>query len=89
LYLTLQYEYIDSVADDYDANYNAIGSVDEWTQVNLRGVYTVPGMENLTVSAGIRNLTKEDPPLDSSSEYNRLLHNNLGMQVVVGFSIDL
>ena len=64
LYLTLQYEYIDSVADDYDANYNAIGSVDEWTQINLRGVYTVPGMENLTVSAGIRNLTKEDPPLD-------------------------
>ena len=46
-------------------------------------------MENLTVSAGIRNLTKEDPPLDSSSEYNRALHNNLGMQVVVGFSIDL
>ena len=89
LYLTLQYEYIDEVADSYDENYNAIGSVDEWTQVNLRGVYTVPGMENLTVSAGIRNLTKEDPPLDSSSEYNRFLHNNLGMQVVVGFSIDL
>ena len=89
LYMTLQYEYIDSLADSYDADYNAIGSVDEWTQVNLRAVYTVPGMENLNLTAAVRNLTKEDPPLDSSSEYNRFLHNNLGMQVIVGFSIDL
>jgi outer membrane receptor protein involved in Fe transport len=89
LYMTLQYEYIDSIADSYDADYNAIGSVDEWTQVNLRAVYTVPGMENLNLTAAVRNLTKEDPPLDSSSEYNRFLHNNLGMQVIVGFSIDL
>jgi len=89
LYMTLQYEYIDEIADSYDANYNAIGSVDEWTQVNLRAVYTVPGMENLTLSVAARNLTKEDPPLDSSSEYNRFLHNNLGMQVILGFSIDL
>jgi iron complex outermembrane receptor protein len=89
LYMTLQYEYIDSIADSYDADYNAIGSVDEWTQVNLRAVYTVPGMENLNLTAAVRNLTKEDPPLDSSSEYNRFLHNNLGMQVILGFSIDL
>ena len=89
LYMTLQYEYIDSIADSYDSNYNAIGSVDEWTQVNLRAVYTVPGMENVNLTAAVRNLTKEDPPLDSSSEYNRFLHNNLGMQVIVGFSIDL
>ena len=89
LYMTLQYEYIDSIADSYDADYVAIGSVDEWTQVNLRAVYTVPGMENLNLTAAVRNLTKEDPPLDSSSEYNRFLHNNLGMQVILGFSIDL
>jgi len=89
LYMTLQYEYIDEIADSYDANYNAIGSVDEWTQVNLRAVYTVPGMENLTLSVAARNLTKEDPPLDSSSEYNRFLHPNLGMSLIFGFSIDL
>jgi iron complex outermembrane receptor protein len=89
LYMTLQYEYIDSIADSYDASYNPIGSVDEWTQVNLRAVYTVPGMENVNLTAAVRNLTKEDPPLNSASEYNRFLHNNLGMQVIVGFSIDL
>ena len=89
LYMTLQYEYIDSIADSYDADYNPIGSVDEWTQVNLRAVYTVPGMENVNLTAAVRNLTKEDPPLNSASEYNRFLHNNLGMQVIVGFSIDL
>ena len=89
LYMTLQYEYIDEIADSYDANYVAIGSVDEWTQVNLRAVYTVPGMENLTLSVAARNLTKEDPPLDSSSEYNRFLHPNLGMSLIFGFSIDL
>ena len=89
LYMTLQYEYIDSLADSYDADYNPIGSVDEWTQVNLRAVYTVPGMENVNLTAAVRNLTKEDPPLNSASEYNRFLHNNLGMQVIVGFSIDL
>jgi len=89
LYMTLQYEYIDELADSYDANYVAIGSVDEWTQVNLRAVYTVPGMENLTLSVAARNLTKEDPPLNSASEYNRFLHPNLGMSLIFGFSIDL
>ena len=89
LYMTLQYEYIDEIADSYDANYNAVGSVDEWTQVNLRAVYTVPGMENLNLSVAARNLTKEDPPLNSASEYNRFLHPNLGMSLIFGFSIDL
>jgi hypothetical protein len=52
-------------------------------------VYTVPGMENLSVSVAVRNLTKEDPPLSQAGEYNRFIHNNLGMQTFVGFTLEL
>jgi hypothetical protein len=89
LSLSVQYEYIDALADSYTADYVAVGSVDEWTQVNLRAVYTVPGMENLRLSLSSRNLTKEDPPLNSGSEYNRLIHSNLGMSMIFGFTLDL
>jgi outer membrane receptor protein involved in Fe transport len=63
--------------------------IDTWDQVNLRAVYTVPGMENLSVSVAVRNLTKEDPPLSQAGEYNRFIHNNLGMQTFVGFTLEL
>ena len=89
LSLTAQYEYIDALADSYSADYVAIGSVSEWTQVNLRAVYVVPGMENLSLSLAARNLTKEDPPLNSSGEFNRAIHPNLGMSMIFGFSWDL
>ena len=89
LYMSLQYEFIDEVADTTDANYNATSMVDSWDQVNLRAVYTIPGMENLSVSLAVRNLTKEDPPLTQSGEYNRFLHPNLGMQTFVGFTLEL
>ena len=89
LSLTAQYEYIDALADSYSADYVAIGSVSEWTQVNLRAVYVVPGMENLSLSLAARNLTKEDPPLNSSGEFNRAIHPNLGMSMIFGFSLDL
>ena len=89
LYMSLQYEYIDEVADTTDANYNVTSTVDEWTQVNLRAVYTVPGMENLSVSVAVRNLTKEDPPLTQSGGYNRSLHPIFGMQTFVGFTLEL
>ena len=36
-----------------------------------------------------RNLTKEDPPLNSSGEFNRAIHPNLGMSMIFGFSWDL
>ena len=89
LYLTLQYEYIDAMADDYSATYEPIGSVDEWTQVNLRAVYSVPQVDGLNVSLTVRNAEKNDPPLDSSGEFNRLIHSNLGMVTTLGFSWDL
>ena len=89
LYLTLQYEFIDSMADDYSATYEPIGSVGDWTQVNLRAVYSVPQVDGLNVSLTVRNAEKNDPPLDSSGEFNRLLHNNLGMVTTLGFSWDL
>ena len=63
--------------------------VDDFDQVNLRAVYTVPGMENLSVSVALRNLTKEDPPLTQSGTYNRLLHTDMGMQTFVGFTLEL
>ena len=63
--------------------------IDSFDQVNLRAVYTVPGMENLSVNVAVRNLTKEDPPLSQSGEYNRLLHTDMGMQTFVGFTLEL
>jgi len=89
LYMSLQYEFIDEISDTTDANYKATSMIDTWDQVNLRAVYTVPGMENLSVSVAVRNLTKEDPPLSQSGEYNRFLHPNLGMQTFVGFTLEL
>ena len=89
LYLTLQYEYIDEMADDYTADYAPIGSVDAWTQVNLRAVYSVPQVDGLNVSLTIRNAEANDPPLDTSGEYNRNLHPIYGMVTTLGFSWDL
>ena len=89
LYMSLQYEYIDEIADTTDANYKATSMGDDFDQVNLRAVYTVPGMENLSVSVALRNLTKEDPPLTQSGTYNRLLHTDMGMQTFVGFTLEL
>ena len=89
LYLSLQYEYIDAMADDYDENYVAVGSIDEWTQVNLRGVYSVPQVDGLDISLTIRNAEANDPPLDSAGEYRRNLHPIYGMITTVGFSWDL
>ena len=84
-----RYEYIDEIADTTDANYKATSMVDDFDQVNLRAVYTVPGMENLSVSVAVRNLTKEDPPLAANGTYNRLLHTDMGMQTFVGFTLEL
>ena len=89
LYMSLQYEYIDEIADTTDANYNATSMIDDFDQLNFRAVYTVPGMENLSVNVAVRNLTKEDPPLSQSGEYNRLLHTDMGMQTFVGFTLEL
>ena len=89
LYMSLQYEYIDEIADTTDANYKATSMVDSFDQVNFRAVYTVPGMENLSVNLAVRNLTKEDPPLTQSGTYNRLLHTDMGMQTFVGFTLEL
>tara|TARA_B100001027_G_scaffold144386_1_gene100702 strand:+ start:804 stop:3503 length:2700 start_codon:yes stop_codon:yes gene_type:complete len=89
LYVSAQYEYIDEVADTTDADYNATSMVDEMAMVNLRAAYTVPGMENLTVSLSVRNVTKEDPPLSQSGTYNRLLHTDMGMYTTLGFSLEL
>ena len=32
----VEYEYIDSYANNTDADYNPVGEVDSWSQVNLR-----------------------------------------------------
>ena len=58
LYLTMQYEYIDEMSNSYDANYVGTGTVDEWTQVNLRGVYSVPQVDGLNISLTIRMLKR-------------------------------
>ena len=63
--------------------------VDDMGMVNLRAAYVVPGMENLTVSVSVRNVTKEDPPLTQSGGYNRLLHTDMGMYTTVGFTLEL
>ena len=89
LYLSIQYDYIDELANNTDANYNPEGTVDSYSQVNLRGVYTVPGVDGLELSVMIINLTKEDPPLNTSGDFNRQIHSNLGMQTIVGFTWDL
>ena len=89
LFMSIQYEHIDEVANNATADYKPEGSVDAYNQVNLRGVYTVPGVDGLEVSVMIRNLTKEDPPLNTAGNFNRQLHSNLGMQTIVGFRWDL
>jgi iron complex outermembrane receptor protein len=89
LYVSAQYEYIDEVADTTDADYNPTSMVDDMGMVNLRAAYVVPGMENLTVSVSVRNVTKEDPPLTQSGGYNRLLHTDMGMYTTVGFTLEL
>ena len=55
----------------------------------IRKLKNLPGMENLSVSVAIRNLTKEDPPLTQSGGYNRLLHTDMGMYTIVGFKLEL
>ena len=89
LYLTLQYEYIDEMANNYDVNYNPTGTVDEWTQVNVRAVYSVPQLDGLNVSLTVRNAEANDPPLTSSGTYRRNLHPIYGMVTTLGFSWDL
>ena len=89
LYMSLQYEYIDEIADTLDSNNKPTSMVDSFDMTNLRSVYTVAGMENVSVSVAIRNLTKEDPPLTQSGGYNRLLHTDMGMYTIVGFKLEL
>ena len=89
LYLNLGYEFIDEVADTTDANYKATSMVDSMGQLNVRAVYTVPGMENLSLTLAVKNATKEDPPLASNGTYNRLLHPIFGMQTFLGFKLEL
>jgi hypothetical protein len=55
----------------------------------VRAVYTVPGMENLSLTLAVKNATKEDPPLASNGTYNRLLHPIFGMQTFLGFKLEL
>ena len=55
----------------------------------MRAVYTVPGIENLTLSLAVKNATKEDPPLKTNGTYNRLLHPAFGMQTFFGFKLEL
>jgi len=89
LYMSLQYEYIDEIADTLDTDNKPTSMVDSFDMTNLRAVYTVPGMENLSVSVAVRNLTKEDPPLTQRGGYNRLLHTDMGMYTIVGFKLEL
>ena len=89
LNLALQYSYVDEVADSVDANYVATTMVDSMGMANLRAVYSVPGVDGLSVSLMLRNFTKEDPPLTANGSYNRAIHDNAGMSTIVGFSWDL
>ena len=89
LNMTLQYSFIDELANNTSATYQPEGKVDSYGVVNLRGTYTVPGVDGLSVSVMLRNVTKEDPPLNSAGNYNRELHDNLGMSTIIGFSWDL
>ena len=89
LSMTLQYTFIDELANNTSATYEPEGKVDSFGIVNLRSIYEVPGVDGLKVSLMLRNLTKEDPPLNTAGNYNRQLHDNGGMSTIVGFSWDL
>ena len=89
LSMTLQYTFIDELANNTSATYEPEGTVDSFGIVNLRSIYEVPGVDGLKVSLMLRNLTKEDPPLNTAGNYNRQLHDNGGMSTIVGFSWDL
>ena len=81
----VEYEYIDSYANNTDADYNPVGEVDSWTQVNLRANYQV--LDNVGLRLVVRNLDNADPVFFANGGYDRYLHNNYGRVVIFGFNV--
>ena len=86
LRLGLEYEYIDSYANNTTADYMPEGEVDSWEQINLRASYQV--FDNVGLRLVVRNLDDSDPVFFSNGNYDRELHNNYGRVVIFGFSVD-
>ncbi len=86
LRLGLEYEYIDSYANNTTADYMPEGEVDSWEQINLRASYKV--FDNVGLRLVVRNLDNSDPVFFSNGNYDRELHNNYGRVVIFGFSVD-
>ena len=84
--LGLEYEYIDSYANNTTADYMPEGEVDSWEQINLRASYKV--FDNVGLRLVVRNLDNSDPVFFSNGNYDRELHNNYGRVVIFGFSVD-
>ena len=59
LRLGLEYEYIDSYANNTTADYMPEGEVDSWEQINLRASYKV--FDNVGLRLVVRNLDNSDP----------------------------
>ena len=82
----VEYEFINSYANNTDVDYNPVGEVDSWEQINLRANYQV--FDNLGLRVVVRNLDNSDPVFYQNGGYDRTLHNNYGRVVIFGFNVN-
>lgn len=66
-----------SYIDGYTTGLNSGQDIDSWTTYDLR--YTWQSPWDATFSAGCRNCTNEEPPMDSFNNHNDELHNIYGL----------
>ena len=81
----LSADYIASQAQDVDKNYNKTGKIPSYTTFNVAYNYMAPWDAKLT--AGVRNLTDEDPAFEADGvTYNDELYSIQGRVFFVNYS---
>lgn len=81
----LSADYIASQAQDVDKNYNKTGKIPSYTTFNVAYNYMAPWDAKLT--AGVRNLTDEDPAFESDGvTYNSDLYSIQGRVFFLNYS---
>jgi iron complex outermembrane receptor protein len=78
-------QYIDGQSEKTDPNsYEQIGSLSSQTTFDAN--YTYMASWNAKISVGIRNITNEDPVLDSNLEYDSSLYNLYGRTLTASYT---
>ncbi|MCF6458250.1 TonB-dependent receptor [Pseudoalteromonas sp. MMG024] len=69
--------------DETGTIFTAVGELDDYNIVDLNYTYATPW--NLDITAGVNNVTDEDPVLDSDLGYDSNLYSIVGRLYFVGF----